>query len=72
MAGVFFGPRVFIIEPVDIGEVHEHVGLDKQGNLRSERVVFPEPDFFGPNGVIFIDDGNGPAIEKAEKCITQV
>ena len=48
--------RVAVVEPVDVGEQHEQVGVHQVGDQRGEPVVVAEADLVGGDRVVLVDD----------------
>jgi len=55
------------IEPLLVGQDDEDVRIDEVGHERAERVVVPNLDFVGCDGVVFIDDGHDPMGEQGSQ-----
>ena len=64
--------RVGGVEAVLVGEEHEKVGFDEVGDECGEVVVVTEADFFGADGVIFVDDGDDAVLEEGLEGIAGV
>ena len=47
--------RIGGVEPVDVGQQHQHVGLHHLGDARGQAVVVAEADLGGGDGVVLVD-----------------
>ena len=65
--------RVFarrrVVQAVDVGQEDEKTGLYETGDNGGQCVVVAEFDFFGGDGVVFVDNGNGAESEQALKGV---
>ena len=48
--------RVGRIQPVDIGQIDQKVGIHQQGNHGCQIIVVAQLNFFNGNRIVFIDD----------------
>ena len=51
--------RVGGVEPVDVGEQHQHIGTGHLGDAGGQPVVVAKADLGGGDGVVLVDDRNG-------------
>ena len=47
---------VAVVDAVDVGQKHQHVGLGDVRDQRGQPVVVAEPDLLGGHGVVLVDD----------------
>jgi hypothetical protein len=55
---------VGVVEPLDVAEQHEQVGVHEVGDERRQPVVVPEADLAGRHGVVLVDDRQDPELEE--------
>ncbi len=60
------------VEAVLVGEEHEQVGFDEVGDECREVVIVTQADFFGADGVVFVDDGNDAVLDEGFEGVTGV
>ena len=58
------GARVGVVEPVDVGEQHQQVGVHEVGDQGGEPVVVAEPDLGGGDRVVLVDDRQHAELEQ--------
>ena len=56
--------RVGVVQPVDVGEQHQQVGVDQVRDQRREPVVVAEPDLGGGDRVVLVDDRQHAELEQ--------
>ena len=57
-------PGLAGVEPVDVGEQDERVGVHQVGDQRGQPVVVAEPDLVGGHGVVLVDDRDDAELEQ--------
>ena len=58
------GARVGVVQPVDVGEQHQQVGVDQVRDQRGQPVVVAEPDLGGRHRVVLVDDREHAELEE--------
>ena len=64
--------RVRVVEPVDVGEDHHELRLDKACHERRERVVVAEANLLDRHRVVLVHDGHDPHLEQAGKRVARM
>ena len=63
-AGVGVGPGVLVVQPLNIGQNDQEMGLGQIGHQGREVVIVAEFDLLHDHCVVLVDDRNDPAIEE--------
>ena len=53
-----------VVQPVDVGQQHQRVGVHEVRDQRREPVVVAEPDLVGGDGVVLVDDRHDAELEQ--------
>ena len=64
--------RVGGVEPVDVGEQHQHVGAGHARHLRRQPVVVAVADLVGGHGVVLVDDRHHAEVEQRAEGAARV
>ena len=56
--------RIAVVEPVDVGEDDQRVGLDQRGAQRGQPIVVAELDLVDADGVVLVDHRHGAGAQQ--------
>src|SRR3954447_954399 len=56
-----------VVEPLDVAEEQQQIGVHQVGDQRGEAVVVPEADLCGGDGVVLVDDRQHAHLEQPRK-----
>lgn len=66
--GIGIAVRVARVKTVYVGQQHQEVCLYHRRHLRTQCVVVADFQFLNRNRIVFIDDGDGAALQQHGKC----
>ena len=67
MPGIGILARIGGVEPVDIGQQHQHVGARHLGDARGQPVVVAKADLGGGDRVVLVDDRHRAKLQQLRK-----